>query len=319
VVPAGHPLEKIIDYPLFDFNQLLVERGVLDYLTLWRLGDTNNHAYIGIVAPLVFLVMLILMVRKRIFVSILKKYWIYILSLVVGMMINFRADLFVMGKHLVMPWYRLQTLLPLTSLHRYSVLVIMLFYLTIFWLVNKNVVRKLCGREVAIALFFVVLALADTSRTAGSSCTPRVDGGLIDYLVKAPGTRRIFFQISDICDSNIDPYKLADKFVNENLDTYFGFDGRYYQIFHQTPIFAPDSMAWLDLYVYHGGGEEIRVLSSILTDDSEEEMRARGIVEIVLLTEFGDARKYWNTYLSPFYSSRKEVEIFENSIVFKIK
>jgi hypothetical protein len=68
-----------------------------------------------------------------------------------------------------------------------------------------------------------------------------------------------------------------------------------------------------------GGGEEIRVLSSILTDDSEEEMRARGIVEIVLLTEFGDARKYWNTYLSPFYSSRKEVEIFENSIVFKIK
>lgn len=319
VVPAGHPLEKLVDYPLFDLNQSLVEKGVLDYLTLWRLGDTNNQAYIGVVALLVCLAVLTLAIRKCGFASLFKKYWIYVLSLVVGMMINFRADLFVFGKHLVMPWYRLQTLVPLTSLHRYSTLVIVLFYLAIFLLLKKVVNRRLRRWEKIVAMLVVILALGDVTKITTSSCRPVVDQELTRYLNGEPDARRAFFQIPDVCDGGIEPEKLIDELANKNLDTYFGRDGRYYQVFHQTPFFAPNSIAWLDLYAYHGEGKEIRALSSILTDDNEEEIKAKGIGEIVLLTEFGDARRYWDTYLSSHYRSRKEVEIFKNSIVFKLK
>ncbi len=315
VVPGGHPLEKIVNHPLFDLNQSLVKKGFLDYLTLWRLGDTNNQAYIGFVALLVFLVALLSAIRKHIFVPLLKKYWIYILSLGVGMMINFRADIFVFEKHFVMPWYRLQILIPLTSLYRYSVLVIMLFYLAIFWLWKKVINRGLRRGEKVVAALLAILALGDVSRTTAISCKPKIDQDLARYLNSEPHKRRVFFQISDICDSNIDPYKLTDA----ALDIEFGLDGRYYQIFYQTPIFAPDSTAWLDWYAYHEERGEIRVLSSILTDDSEDELKSRGIGEIVLLTEFGDARKYWDVHLSHYYKSRKEVEIFKNSIVFKLK
>lgn len=48
-------------------------------------------------------------------------------------------------------------------------------------------------------------------------------------------------------------------------------------------------------------------------------MKSRGISEIVLLIEFTDAREYWDEHLSHYYKSGKEVEIFKNSIVFKLK
>lgn len=133
--PSGHIFENLINPPLHNFINFLKNKGYVDYLTLW-FPDANNPYYLGLFNLLLFVSLLILSLKFSVTRSF-SRYLPFIFTLIIGMVIFSRADAFILGKHYAFPWLRLQNALPFTSLHYYSYLVILVFYIVLALMLEK--------------------------------------------------------------------------------------------------------------------------------------------------------------------------------------
>ena len=320
ITPGGHPLSEFINTPQLNFIHFLIDKVKVDPLLLW-FPDASNQSYFGSINILFFVMLCLvyLVKRPRGFLRLAT----FIFSYLIGTAVSSRSDAFFGSTHVVFPWYRLQVSLPLTSLHYYSIFAVFLFYTGLAYMFYELIYLKVIGirRQVVKIFSFFILTLLflfswyDTSYEGRSTpCFPKEDTQLTNYLKENAAKKRLFLQLPFNCDRQFDPRKIS----SQDLDQELSWDGRFYQIFNKAPIYAKESLNWLDNYRYDSPLKDVRNLNTVLTDANDKKLKEIGIQEVVLYTEFSDASEYWNTFLKPRYQSSKQYKVFGQSVVFSL-
>ena len=96
-------------------------------------------------------------------------------------------------------------------------------------------------------------------------------------------------------------------------------DGRYYQIYHHEPIYAPDSVSWLDFYRYIPPLSKIRNLSGVFSGSNIAVLDRLNIKEIDVLVQGYNAADFYSDYLNALDKTGWEKVFFKDAIVFKLK
>lgn len=284
--------------------------GYVDELTIWR-PDSNNPAYLGIANIAIFSFLFLLLIRRIGFFSFIRSISAYLLSFILGALIFFRGDMFLFGNHhIVFPWYRLQAVSPLTTPGYYANLAILLFFLSIAVLLAS--VRSKAIVIGCLVLMFVFLP--DIAGGRSGTCSPFKDIELHNYLNSAE-KRRVFIYLARGCDTEIDPWSLSNAgYYDKPLSR----DGRFYQIYYKTPIYAKGSLSWFDNYQYDESTLKYRTLESILTDENDDFFRKEGVEEIVFLVDGIRGKDYWE-YFDDYYRRKTLPKLFETAAVLSLE
>ena len=308
--PQNHPLANFVTPKYAKIRNYLFDKTIVDGITLWN-PDANNPAYLGY-SLILSLVVLLLLVQKSISSGILKKSFPFLLSLLLGSAIFGRGDMFVFGNHhIAFPWSNFQKIIPLTSLNYFAIVPIIFLFIAFGVLFNKLNFKSGTLKFLILSII-LSLIIIDTSVSATPTKAGNFDPTLAQYL-KKEDKRRLFLEIGLVGDSEIEPEKIAEK-INIPITS----DGRYFQIFHKTTIYAPFGLTWFDMYRYDQPLLDIRTISTILTDKNKDKLVESGIEEIVLFVKGVDGKGYWEKYVKKIYKSKKGVVIFRDGIIFKI-
>jgi len=318
--PEGHLLSDLINPHFLKLNEFLTENDYLDRITLW-FPEANNLAYIGIFNLLVLFGLLASLVRRKDDRLSSPLAWPFLVSLVLGAALCFRGDIFVGGsRHIVFPWYRLQTKLPLTTLHYYALPTIFYLYVLVGFLFDSIRFRGSGLKHVLLACF-IIISILDVTVVLKPTEHHRLGSDLESYLREEGDVNRLFVEIGFVGDSEIDPSSISDPGSRGEISRKQALqrDGRYYQIFHKTRIYAPWGLTWFDLYSYAPPLLEVRNFETILTDKNQEQLEELGIDEMILIVNGIDGGEYWNVYLEPLYESNKSVRVFHDALVFQVR
>lgn len=282
----------------------------VDDLTIWR-NDANNPSYLGIVNIVILVGLLCFFVIKIGVIKFIKKFWIYILPFLMGALIFSRGDIFLFKTHhIVFPWYRLQAISPLKTPGYYTNLAVLVFFILLAYFLNK------VGKRSVVFILLVVLFLfiPDAAGDIAGSCRPSYNRDLTSYLSSTPGRNRVFIYLADGCDTEINPW-FIDKlgYYSQPINR----DGRYYQIYYQSPIYASNSLSWFDNYEYSQTDRDYRTLNSLLTNDNDPYFKSHQIDEIIYIVDGIEGRGYWD-YFKNYYQRKNEIKYFNTSAVIYI-
>lgn len=294
IPPEGNPFTPYIVPHVENLNQYLIDNKILDRITVWH-HESHNTAYLGIVNLLLAagLVGYTAFTWKKRPIR-LKTAIPYLLGWLAGGAICFRGDIFINSKHhIVFPWYRLQVALPLVQLRYYSLVTTIAMYSLIAILLHRAKFKHQAIKTGLLTLW-LILGIIDTSAKIPVSKIAALEGEFISYLHQNPDVNRLYFEPE------------------------LRHDGRYYQIYHQTKIYAPHSLSWFDFNRYDPPLVDVRNWAAILTDAHQKELLELGVEELVLINPNNQTEWYWNMHLSKDYTSKKKVLFFDHAIVFAV-
>ena len=255
-----------------------------------------------------------LLIALTLFLAVVKRQYLtglgkWALAFTVLIFVYMKPDFWLNGRHFVLPSNRIQNALGLITTLRIANFTILLFFIALAFLISKIHNKKLA---VAVSIFVFMIGFLEHSRPTSTPCTTSLDGNFINYIKTSGPIKRISFELPK-CLANMTDI-LANGLDDPNL-----LDGRYYQIYHHEPIYAPDSVSWLDFYRYIPPLSKIRNLSGVFSGSNIAVLDRLNIKEIDVLVQGYNAADFYSDYLNALDKTGWEKVFFKDAIVFKLK